>query len=156
MSGKNAHRSARTPNPYADTPEHSGARRGAFSCVLCETSRLWRRPLARRLSVGRNNGQAARWQGEIEDGEAGCGVPLSPSLGTPEPQPPKKVYHTPHPRAVGTPLVSRAKRDGFPTSKYPWDSYPEKCNLKNGFPIFAPLRKSSRFCYNFRAFDQRR
>ena len=137
MSGKNAHRSARTPNPYADTPEHSGARRGAFSCVLCETSRLWRRPLARRLAVGRNNGQAARWQGKIEDSEAGRGVRLPFSLGTPEPQPPKKVCHTPHPRAVGTPLVSRAKRDGFPTSKYPWDSYPEKCNLKNGFPNYG-------------------
>ena len=52
---------------------------------------------------------------------------------------PKKVYHTPHPRAVGTPLVSRAKRDGFPTSKYPWDSYPEKCAWYNQLPNFAVL-----------------
>ena len=117
MSDYNAPTIARTATPYADTTDSDGARRGAFSRVLWRTSRPWRRPSARRLAVGHNKGTAARWQRTIADGEAGRGVRLSFSLGTPEAQPPKNLYHTPHPRALGTPLVSRPPRRGTPDPK---------------------------------------
>ena len=117
MSGYNAPIIARTATPYADAADSGGARRGAFSCVLWRTSRPWRRPLARRLAVGRNKGTAKGWQRTIAGGGAGRGVRLSPSLGTPEARPPKNVCHTPTLAPVGLHWYLVRRDAGLPTRK---------------------------------------
>ena len=95
MSHRKAPTSATTANPTNYAPDHSGGRRGRFPCVLCQTSRLWRRPSGRRLAIGRNKGTAEHWQGTTTNTDDGArsGVRLSSSLGRPEPPNPKKVYH---------------------------------------------------------------
>ncbi len=125
MSGHNAPTSARTPTPYADPADNGGARRGPFSCVLCQTSRPWRRPLSCRLAVGRNKGMAARWQRTIEDSGARHVVRLSLLPGTPDHHGPKKVYHTPRPLCLGTPIGISRPPTALPISVYM--PTPKKC-----------------------------
>lgn len=95
MSHRKAPTSATTANPTNYAPDHSGGRRGRFPCVLCQTSRLWRRPSGRRLAIGRNKGTAEHWQGTTTNTDDGArrGVRLSSFIGRPEPPNPKKVYH---------------------------------------------------------------
>lgn len=128
MSGYNAPTSAQAATPYADTTDGGGARRVAFTRVLWQTSRPWRRPAARRLAVGRNKGTAARWQRTIADGGQVRGVRLSPSLGTPDPrQPEKSLPHPPPSRRWDSFGIS------FGAS---WDSRPEKYARKIRLPNF--------------------
>ena len=67
--------------------------------------------------------------GEVES-QAGRGRPARAGRIV---SPPKKVCHTPAPRASGTPLVSRPARTAnrLPT---PWDSYPGKIARKIRLP----------------------
>lgn len=97
MSHRKAPTSATTANPTNYAPDHSGGRRGRFPCVLCQTSRLWRRPSGRRLAIGRNKGTAEHWQGTTTNTDDGArrGVRLSSSLGRPEPPNPKKSLPPP-------------------------------------------------------------
>lgn len=114
MSHRKAPTSATTANPTNYAPDHSGGRRGRFPCVLCQTSRLWRRPSGRRLAIGRNKGTAEHWQGTTTNTDDGArrGVRLSSSLGRHERPNPKKVYHTPRLISRDTPMLPRPKRDG--------------------------------------------
>ena len=118
MSDRKAPTSARTANPTNYAPDRDGGHRGLFSRVLWQTSRPWRRPLARRLAIGRNKGTAARWQGTIADGVAGRVVRLSLQLGKPEPPNPKKVYQAPYPFTPWDSLIPCASRSCSPIPEY--------------------------------------
>lgn len=50
---------------------------------------------------------------------------------------PQDVCHTPRPRAVGTPLVSRSARCAFLHPFSPWDSCRRKCAWCGGLPNYA-------------------
>lgn len=117
MSDRKAPRSARSANPYADTSDGGGARRGLFSRVLWQTSRLWRRPLARRLAISRRKGAAARWQMVTADGVARCAAHPSLRPGHPKSPNPKKLYHTPVPIVRDTPMIPRSSRFRFPITR---------------------------------------
>ena len=132
MSHRKAPTSATTANPTKTTPDHSGGRRGRFPCVLCQTSRLWRRPSGRRLAIGRSMDAAEHWHGTTTNTDDGArsGVRLSSSLGRPEPPNPKKVYH---PRGgdfryLPYATSSKARR----RKKFAADPYPLKS--KGGLP----------------------
>lgn len=138
MSRRKAPTSARTANPTNYAPDRDGGRRGLFSCVLWQTSRLWRRPSARRLAIGRNKGTAARRQGTIADSEAGRVVRLSRQLGKPEPPNPKNCCRAPHPFTAWDSLIPCASRS---RSRIP--EYRPSQNMRGDFqlPIFGRRAK---------------
>ena len=127
MSHRKAPTSATTANPTNYAPDHSGGRRGRFPCVLCQTSRLWRRPSGRRLAIGRNKGTAEHWQGTTTNTDDGArrGVRLSSFIGRPEPPNPKKSLPHPPPKIWRDSYAtspSQRRRKNFAVDPYPQKS----------------------------------